>query len=73
MRVVLTGGGTGGHIYPAIAVARQCEIEDPDSKFLYIGGTKGLESTLVPQEQIPFQSIEITASAANCRPKTSKR
>lgn len=60
MRVVLTGGGTGGHIYPAIAVARQCEIEDPDSKFLYIGGTKGLESTLVPQEQIPFQSIEIT-------------
>lgn len=60
MRVVLSGGGTGGHIYPAVAIARQCEAENPDSTFLYIGGTRGLESKLVPQENIPFQSIDIT-------------
>lgn len=60
MRVVLSGGGTGGHIYPAVAIARQCEAENPDSTFLYIGGTRGLESKLVPQEDIPFQSIDIT-------------
>ncbi|GAF07089.1 UDP-N-acetylglucosamine-N-acetylmuramyl-(pentapeptide) pyrophosphoryl-undecaprenol N-acetylglucosamine transferase [Paenibacillus pini JCM 16418] len=60
MRVVLTGGGTGGHIYPAVAIARQCEADDPTSEFLYIGGTRGLESKLVPQEKIPFKSIDIT-------------
>lgn len=60
MRVVLTGGGTGGHIYPAVAVARQLESEDNTAEFLYIGGKKGLESKLVPQENIPFESIEIS-------------
>lgn len=60
MRVVLTGGGTGGHIYPAIAIARQCEAEIPDSAFLYIGGQRGLENKLVPQENIPFEAIDIT-------------
>ncbi|GAE04260.1 3-oxoacyl-[acyl-carrier protein] reductase [Paenibacillus sp. JCM 10914] len=60
MRVVLTGGGTGGHIYPAVAIARQCEVEDPATEFLYIGGERGLESKLVPQENLPFQSIDIT-------------
>ena len=60
MRVVLSGGGTGGHIYPAVAVARQLESEDADSVFLYIGGKRGLESKLVPQENLPFQAIDIT-------------
>lgn len=60
MRVVLSGGGTGGHIYPAVAIARQCEKEDSKTKFLYIGGKRGLESKLVPQEKLPFESIEIT-------------
>ncbi|MFF2016680.1 undecaprenyldiphospho-muramoylpentapeptide beta-N-acetylglucosaminyltransferase [Paenibacillus sp. NPDC058177] len=60
MRIVLSGGGTGGHIYPAVAVARQLEAEDDQAAFLYIGGTRGLESKLVPQENIPFKSIDIT-------------
>jgi len=60
MRIVLSGGGTGGHIYPAVAVARQLEAEDEHTEILYIGGTRGLESKLVPQEKIPFKSIDIT-------------
>ncbi|ANS75111.1 UDP-N-acetylglucosamine--N-acetylmuramyl-(pentapeptide) pyrophosphoryl-undecaprenol N-acetylglucosamine transferase [Paenibacillus yonginensis] len=60
MRIVLTGGGTGGHIYPALAVAKQFSEEVPGTEFLYIGGTKGLESKLVPQENIRFEAIEIT-------------
>ncbi|HEY2493935.1 MAG TPA: undecaprenyldiphospho-muramoylpentapeptide beta-N-acetylglucosaminyltransferase [Paenibacillus sp.] len=60
MRIVLTGGGTGGHIYPALAIARQCEQEESKSQFLYIGGQRGLESKLIPQENIPFESIDIT-------------
>ncbi|WP_019909319.1 undecaprenyldiphospho-muramoylpentapeptide beta-N-acetylglucosaminyltransferase [Paenibacillus sp. HW567] len=60
MRIVLSGGGTGGHIYPAVAVARQLEAEEENSSFLYIGGKRGLESKLVPQENLPFKSIDIT-------------
>lgn len=60
MRVVLSGGGTGGHIYPAIAIARECEKQFPGSAFLYIGTEKGLESRLVPEEGLDFRAIEIT-------------
>ncbi|WP_068616363.1 undecaprenyldiphospho-muramoylpentapeptide beta-N-acetylglucosaminyltransferase [Paenibacillus tuaregi] len=60
MRVVLSGGGTGGHIYPALAIAKQCAVEFPNTKFLYIGGQKGLESSIVPKENIPFEAINIT-------------
>lgn len=60
MRVVLSGGGTGGHIYPAVAVARALEDETENSAFLYIGGKRGQESRLVPQENLPFKAIDIT-------------
>ncbi|MDB4866838.1 MAG: murG [Cohnella sp.] len=60
MRVVLTGGGTGGHIYPALAVGRELKIRFTDCELLYIGTRKGLESSIVPQHGIPFESIDIT-------------
>ncbi|GAC42914.1 undecaprenyldiphospho-muramoylpentapeptide beta-N-acetylglucosaminyltransferase [Paenibacillus popilliae] len=60
MRVVLSGGGTGGHIYPAVAIARECEKRYPNCTFLFIGTDKGLESRLVPEEGLPFASIDIT-------------
>lgn len=60
MRVVLTGGGTGGHIYPALAVAKEIARQHPEASFLYIGTDKGLESRLVPRENIPFQAVEIS-------------
>lgn len=59
MRVLLTGGGTGGHIYPALAVARRLQEMESDVQLLYIGTDRGLESTIVPKEGIPFKSIEI--------------
>lgn len=60
MRIVLTGGGTGGHIYPAIAVGKQMMREHPNAKLLYIGTERGLESRIVPEAGIPFESIDIT-------------
>lgn len=60
MRVVLTGGGTGGHIYPALAVAGQVREAEPDSELLYIGSERGLERELAAQEQIAFEAVEIT-------------
>ncbi|REK76248.1 undecaprenyldiphospho-muramoylpentapeptide beta-N-acetylglucosaminyltransferase [Paenibacillus paeoniae] len=60
MRIVLTGGGTGGHIYPAVAVGKHMLQNDPDTKLLYIGTGKGMESKVVPEQGIPFEAIEIT-------------
>ncbi|ALC91077.1 UDP-diphospho-muramoylpentapeptide beta-N-acetylglucosaminyltransferase [Bacillus sp. FJAT-18017] len=60
MKIAISGGGTGGHIYPALALVREIQKKDPDAEFLYIGTEKGLESTLVPRENIPFASIHIT-------------
>lgn len=59
MRVVLTGGGTGGHIYPALALARVIQAREPRTEFLYIGTEKGLESRLVPEAGLPFKTIQI--------------
>lgn len=60
MRIVVSGGGTGGHIYPALALVREIAKKDEKTEFLYIGTQKGLESNLVPRENIPFKSIHIT-------------
>lgn len=60
MRVVLTGGGTGGHIYPALAVGDRFRKEDPQTELLYIGTNEGLERDIVSKRDIPFQAISIT-------------
>jgi UDP-N-acetylglucosamine--N-acetylmuramyl-(pentapeptide) pyrophosphoryl-undecaprenol N-acetylglucosamine transferase len=60
MKIIVSGGGTGGHIYPALALIRTIKQKHPDTECLYIGTEKGLESRLVPRESIPFKSIHIT-------------
>lgn len=60
MRIVVSGGGTGGHIYPALALIREINQEEDQAQFLYIGTENGLESKLVGRENIPFKSIFIT-------------
>lgn len=50
MRVLLSGGGTGGHIYPALALARHISRRDPEAVILFVGTEKGLERSIVPAE-----------------------
>lgn len=59
MKVLLSGGGTGGHIYPALAFMKRLKELHPETEFLYVGTERGLESTIVPKAGIPFQSVEI--------------
>lgn len=65
MRVLLTGGGTGGHIYPALAVARRLKELNDDVTLLYVGTERGLESRIVPKEGITFKAIEIEGFKRN--------
>lgn len=59
MKVLLSGGGTGGHIYPALALIDYIKEQHPETEFLYVGTKKGLESKIVPDKDIPFETIEI--------------
>ncbi|WP_066634773.1 undecaprenyldiphospho-muramoylpentapeptide beta-N-acetylglucosaminyltransferase [Desulfolucanica intricata] len=60
MRAIITGGGTGGHIYPALAIARGIKERYPGAEILYIGTARGLESDLVPKAGFPFATIPAT-------------
>lgn len=60
MKIVVSGGGTGGHIYPALALIRTIQKKYPETEFLYIGTETGLEAKIVRREQIPFEAIHIT-------------
>lgn len=59
MRVIISAGGTGGHIYPALAIIKKIKEKEPDSEFLYIGTHNRMEKDIVPARGIPFESIEI--------------
>lgn len=57
MKVVLTGGGTGGHIYPALAVAEAIRRKEPGAEIRYIGAMGGLEAEIVPAAGLPFYGV----------------
>jgi UDP-N-acetylglucosamine--N-acetylmuramyl-(pentapeptide) pyrophosphoryl-undecaprenol N-acetylglucosamine transferase len=60
MNIVVSGGGTGGHIYPALALIREIKKHQPDAQFLYIGTNNGLEREIVMRENLPFHPLYIT-------------
>lgn len=58
-KVILAGGGTGGHIYPAIAIAQAIRKSFPDSDILFIGTERGLEKELVIKAGFPLKTIRV--------------
>ena len=59
MRILVTGGGTGGHIYPALAMVRALQQLDNQVEVLYIGTENGLEKEIVTHEGIPFKLVDM--------------
>ncbi len=57
MRIIVTAGGTGGHIYPALAIINKIKETHKDVKILYIGTTDRMEATLVPSLGITYKGI----------------
>ncbi|MEO6390708.1 MAG: undecaprenyldiphospho-muramoylpentapeptide beta-N-acetylglucosaminyltransferase [Pyrinomonadaceae bacterium] len=58
MRVLIAAGGTGGHIYPGIAVAQEVIQRDPANEIRFVGAAQGLEKRLVPQAGFELSLIE---------------
>lgn len=57
LSIVFAGGGTGGHLFPAIAIADEVKNEEPDAKITFIGTRKKIESKVVPQHGYGFEAI----------------
>ncbi|MCG8403238.1 MAG: undecaprenyldiphospho-muramoylpentapeptide beta-N-acetylglucosaminyltransferase [Firmicutes bacterium] len=57
MRFIVTGGGTGGHIYPALAIAGGLREKYPGCSVLYVGTARGLESQIVPAAGLDFRPV----------------
>ncbi len=59
-RFLLAGGGTGGHLFPAIAVAEQIRKLKPESKILFVGTKNKIESKVVPEKGFEFKTIWVS-------------
>ena len=59
MKIIVSGGGTGGHIYPALTLVRALAKKESAAEFLYVGTQKGLEADIIPKEGIPFETVDI--------------
>src|SRR5215213_4311595 len=57
--LMIAGGGTGGHIYPAIAIARELLARDASRKVVFVGTERGLEKTIVPKAGFPLELISV--------------
>lgn len=57
--LMIGGGGTGGHVYPAIAIAREFLARDPSRKVVFVGTERGLEKTIVPKAGFPLEFVSV--------------
>ncbi len=72
MRVIFAGGGTAGHINPALAIAGYIKDKDPKSVILYIGAQGGMEERLVPQAGVDLKTIKISGFKRSFSPQAIK-
>ena len=72
MRVIFAGGGTAGHINPALAIAGYLKDKDPKTEILYIGAQGGMEERLVPQAGFEIRTIKISGFKRSLSPKAIK-
>ena len=57
LRIVIAGGGTGGHLYPGIAVARQLLRRHPDAQITFAGTARGIEARVIPREGFALDTL----------------
>lgn len=72
MRVLMTGGGTGGHVNPALAIANTIKTNDPDAVIEYVGTKKGIENKLVPKAGYKLHHVEVQGLRRSFSPANLK-
>ncbi len=72
MRLILTGGGTGGHIYPALALGRYIRRVNPGVDILFVGAKGGLEEQIVPQAGFAMETLKVRGIPRRLTPQLFK-
>jgi UDP-N-acetylglucosamine--N-acetylmuramyl-(pentapeptide) pyrophosphoryl-undecaprenol N-acetylglucosamine transferase len=67
VRILIAGGGTGGHLYPGIALARELLRRDADARILFVGTAQGIESRVVPREGFRLELIRVVGLKGKSR------
>src|SRR2546428_12954650 len=57
MKLLIAGGGTGGHVFPALAVAREWLKRGPEREVVFVGTERGMEARLVPEAGLPLEKV----------------
>src|SRR3989442_8207997 len=57
MNLLIAGGGTGGHVFPALAVAREWLKRGPEREVVFVGTERGMEARLVPEAGLPLETV----------------
>ncbi len=70
MKILLAGGGTAGHINPALAIAGYIKEKEPETEILFIGNRDGMEQTLVKKAGFNIESIVISGFKRNFKPQS---
>jgi len=60
MKLLIAGGGTGGHVFPALAVAEELKSRDANHEVLFVGTETGFEAKIIPQKNFPLKTIPRT-------------
>ena len=65
MKVIVGAGGTGGHLYPALALVEYIKEVEPDSEFLFVGTKDRIESEVVPQQGYEYIGLNVRGLVGN--------
>lgn len=69
MKLIISGGGTGGHIFPAVAIANEVRRRHPNADILFVGANGRMEMTRVPEAGYPIVGLDIAGLQRNLTPK----
>ena len=67
IRVVISGGGTGGHIFPALSIANKLRELNPETEILFVGAEGRMEMTKVPEAGYRIEALPIAGFRESCR------
>ena len=69
MKIIISGGGTGGHIFPAVAIANEIRRRYPDAEILFVGANGRMEMTRVPELGYAIVGLDVTGLQRRLTPQ----
>ncbi len=68
LRIIIAAGGTGGHVFPALALGEEIKVQFPDAEILFIGTNRGLEDRVIPQAGFALKTITVSGLVRSLSP-----